>query len=103
MMALSESQKEMQEELDAETARYNTIVRGAQDGHLKKGLYTSQIMERYGEPVVINDEYKGTKKEWVYKAGNESYFSDQKVKLMFNSNQQLESWTNPPPQQDKQK
>jgi len=94
MIELSDTQDQMQKELDKETASYKKMLDGLEKKHLKKGMYTTEILNKYGKPVVINKKLLNSK-EWIYKPGYESYFSGKEIKLLFNKNGKLETWSFP--------
>ncbi|NQU95789.1 MAG: hypothetical protein HQ549_06175 [Candidatus Omnitrophica bacterium] len=88
LMAVGESQKEMEKELDKETKAYKAIKRAIENGHIKKGESADKIRKRYGAPVITLSDRQYAEK-WVYKPGYASYFDGIKIYLFFDDDKAL--------------
>ena len=88
LMAVGESQKKMEKELEKETKAYKAIKKAIERGNIKKGESADKIRRRYGAPVVtLSDEQYAEK--WVYKPGYLSYFDGVKIYLFFGEDKTL--------------
>ena len=88
LMAVGESQKEMEKELAKETKAYKAIKKAIERGRIKKGESADEIIKMYGAPVVTlsDDQYA---EKWVYKPGYASYFDGVKIYLFFDDDETL--------------
>ncbi|NQT32172.1 MAG: hypothetical protein HQ594_00690 [Candidatus Omnitrophica bacterium] len=91
LIEVDESQKKMGKELKYETASYERIKKAVSAGVLTEGLDAVRIQKKYGSAVVVLSEEDGSSK-WVYKPARESFFTGEKVYLIFNEDDELVSW-----------
>ena len=92
LMAFAKSHGKMIQELKEETENYRKIAAALDRGQLKHGESAKRIKTRYGEPVIVLSEEGERLTKWVYKPSDKSFFSDEKVYLIFNKENELIGW-----------
>ncbi|MFH1552474.1 MAG: hypothetical protein ABID83_02390 [Candidatus Omnitrophota bacterium] len=95
LMKLSKDRGEMVKEFKQETENYRKIKKAIACGQLEKGESATRIESRYGSPVVSFADDKKKTQEWVYKPGNVSFFSSEKIYLIFDKGDKLIEWKLP--------
>ncbi|MFH1791675.1 MAG: hypothetical protein ABH885_06825 [Candidatus Omnitrophota bacterium] len=89
LMDVGESQKHMQRELDKESAAFDRILKAINTGGLVTGTDKGTVALDYGDPVITMPEADGTE-QWVYKPAGASWFSNDKIYLIFGPDGLLE-------------
>lgn len=69
--------------MDAETKAFNRVKEAVDSGAIKKGISGSEIISRYGEPVIANDDSATGREKWVYKPADSSFFKGIRIYLFF--------------------
>jgi len=95
LMQFSNDRNAMVKEFNRETKNYDNIKKAVDHSYLDKGESASRIKRRYGEPVIILPDTKEKITKWVYKPSGATYFSDEKVYLIFDENDKLLEWKVP--------
>lgn len=95
LMELSKDRAVMTNELERDTRNYKTLKAAIERNDLKEGESVSAIRKEYGEPVIILSESNGRFSRWVYKIGNASFFSQERIYLIFNEEGKLVKWKMP--------
>ena len=89
---LSDEMKKKAAELDDETENYNKAAKALDRGAVKPGMTDQDIVKLVGQPVIRFESDDGSGIEWVYKPGRESYFTGNKIYLLFDGNGMFQSW-----------
>jgi hypothetical protein len=92
LMELAKNRGSMIQEFRRETENYRKVKVALDHGELKYGETASRIKSKYGEPVIMLSEEKGRLTKWVYKPGQKSFFSGEKVYLVFGEDDKLIGW-----------
>lgn len=87
LLSLKRSQDSMQKELARETETYNRLKLGIESGGVNKGMKASEILRKYGKPVIKIHEANVSR--WVYKPSESSFFSGEKIYLFFSEDKIL--------------
>ena len=95
LIQFSKDRNAMVKEYNMETKNYDRIREAVDQGYLDKGESASRIKSRYGEPVIILPDTKENITKWVYKPASATYFSDEKVYLIFDENDEFVEWKVP--------
>ncbi|RKY27647.1 MAG: hypothetical protein DRP61_03705 [Candidatus Omnitrophota bacterium] len=90
LIELGKSDKLKEKTLKEETENFLKIKEAIEKGELKKGLSKEEFLKDYPPPVVVIPE--GNLERWVYKRGESSWFSSDKIYLFFDSEYILEDW-----------
>ena len=85
LIEVSKSMGEANKELAAETASYNLVKKAVDSGAITKGQSKSSIRSKYGEPVLINEDFITKRERWVYKPVSSSFFKGARICLLFDS------------------
>lgn len=85
LIEVGKSMADAKKTLDSETARYNKVKQAIGAGAIAKGQPKSAIRSRYGEPVIINEDYLTKRERWVYKSAGSSFFKGEIAYLFFGS------------------
>ncbi|MDD5633735.1 MAG: hypothetical protein PHW46_00470 [Candidatus Omnitrophica bacterium] len=101
LMEIGEAHGNKIKELANETGNYKKIKTAVDRNELKKGESAESIIEKYGRSVVTVNENGATIKRWVYKPGDASYFSGEKVYLFFDEKEALIDWRFVPAKEEK--
>ncbi len=92
LIELGRKNREMEKELEGETSSYGEIRDALDEGRLEKGETAADIVKKYGEPVIVLSGEKEGGQKWVYKPAQASFWSDEKVYLLFDEKGELEDW-----------
>lgn len=95
LMELSKDRAEMTDELERDTRNYKNLKAAIEKNSLKEGESVLTIKREYGEPVLILSEDSGRVSRWLYKIGNASFFSQEKIYLIFDEEGKLVKWKIP--------
>jgi len=90
LIELGKSCKLKEKALKKETENFLRIKEAIERGELKKGLSKKEFLKDYPIPVVVIPE--DNQERWVYKRGESSWFSSDKIYLFFNSEHILQDW-----------
>jgi len=69
---------------------FQRLKKAVQHRRVKKGFSDSKVTKRFGAPVAVLSEGKGTR--WLYRGKKGSSFSAQKIYLFFDESNHLERW-----------
>jgi hypothetical protein len=92
LMTLSKDTGKMESELKEETKSYESVKKAMDEGLLEKGMASSEVSSKYGEPVLVISDQDGKLTRWVYKPSQATYFSGPKVYLFFDPDDGLQKW-----------
>ncbi|MFQ5952174.1 MAG: hypothetical protein ACE5JK_02055 [Candidatus Omnitrophota bacterium] len=92
LIQLSKSQASMVKAAEKETRNYNKVKQAIAGGTLEKGKTAASVRKTIGEPVIILSREGETLTKWIYKPGYVTVFSDKKVYLIFNEDDELIDW-----------
>ena len=92
LMDLSKDRGNMVKEYDKETDRYEKVKAAIEGNELEKGETSSNVARVYGEPVIVLKDPSGEFQQWVYKPGDKTFLDGEKLYLVFDSEEKLESW-----------
>ncbi|MFC1479862.1 hypothetical protein ACFL5Y_00220 [Candidatus Omnitrophota bacterium] len=95
LMKLSKDRGKMVKEYKQETENYKKVEKAIARGQLAKGESATRIEKRYGAPVITFTDAKNKTRQWVYKPGNLSFFSGEKIYLIFDNEDKLIEWKLP--------
>lgn len=90
LIEVSKSMGEANKELAAETASYKLVKSAVDSGVIAKGQSRGSIRSKYGEPVVINEDFITKRERWVYKSADSSFFKGARICLLFDNNGALD-------------
>jgi|GEM_PF-561944 len=90
LIEASKGMDEARKDLEAETAGFRQVKDGVDSGAIRKGQSRQDILIRYGEPVVMNEDAKTKRERWVYKPAGSSFFEGEKITLLFDTNGNLD-------------
>ena len=80
---VGKSMADIKAAMDAETKAFNRVKEAVDSGAIKKGISGSEIISRYGEPVIANDDSATGREKWVYKPADSSFFKGIRIYLFF--------------------
>lgn len=95
LITLSKDRGAMADDLDEDTKNYENLKKAFDDSRLKEGESELLTRKEYGEPVIILPEENGKFSRWVYKAAKTSFFSQEKIYLIFDKEKKLIRWEMP--------
>ena len=91
LIDVGKSQAEMQKKYKSETAIYEDVLKGYKSGAIKTGAKRQEIMNRYGDPVVIVDDHPRKREKWVYKPAATSFLDGgERINMYFDAAGDLE-------------
>jgi hypothetical protein len=90
LIEVGKAQTDIQKSYSEETAAYNAVKQALAKGEIRKGQTNSDILSRYGQPVVMVKEYGTERDKWVYKPAKSTFFEGAKIALLFDKNGILE-------------
>ena len=90
LVELGKSQEEIQKVSTEETARFEWVKRAIGSGAITKGQSKDAIKGKYGEPVIITQDFQSKREKWVYKPASSSFFKGVKIYLYFDSSGSLD-------------
>ena len=93
LLNFARSRKSMVKELNQETENYENIKKAIKKGRLEKGMNASLVQKKYGKGVITLPEGKNAE-VWVYKKGEQSHFTLEKIYLNFDAEGKLIDWRN---------
>jgi len=76
--------------MDEETRIFNRVKAAVDSGAIKKGLSKADIKSRYGEPVIVNDDFSTGREKWAYKPAGSSFFKGTRIYLLFDAKGNLD-------------
>ncbi|MFH1797749.1 MAG: hypothetical protein ABH844_00150 [Candidatus Omnitrophota bacterium] len=89
---IDKNREKMTTAYEKETKNYTAVKNALISNNLQKGDPAVKITGLYGNPVIILSEYSGTKSKWLYKPHSASFFSKEKIYLIFDNNNNLSGW-----------
>ena len=92
LMQISRQRDDMQKELKNETKAYESVRKAVDRRELRAGEAASKIEKEYGRPVIKLSENDNVHTRWVYKPGDATYFTGEKICLFFDGEDKLEKW-----------
>ncbi|MFH1665407.1 MAG: hypothetical protein ABIA77_04590 [Candidatus Omnitrophota bacterium] len=95
LIEVGKKNQEMEKELKGETGAYEKVRKALDKGRFEKGEAAADIIRKYGEPVIVLQDEKGGGQKWVYKPAQASFWSGEKVYLLFDENDALVDWERP--------
>ena len=89
LITLGNEQKAQQNYVAKQEQRFSLLLKEAKTGQIKQGRSATQIIQRYGEPVLINEDKTPEQKKgpstWLYRKPA-AYINSPKVYLDFDEN-----------------
>lgn len=89
---LNKDRNEMIRILKEETNNYEAVKNAIFSHQLQRGSSAHKIIKLYGKPVITFSEPAGTGLKWLYKPSSASFFSKEKIYLIFDKNNNLTEW-----------
>jgi len=79
------SMADINREMERETKAFGRVKSAVDRGDIMKGTPKADIMRRYGEPVIANDDSATGREKWVYKPASSTFFKGIKIYLYFDA------------------
>ena len=83
LIEVGRSQGEIAKAYTEETRTYEGVKRAIEGGGIAKGKSKKEILDRYGEPVVMVGDYGTDREKWIYKPQTSDFFKGPKISLIF--------------------
>jgi len=83
LIELGKSQAEIQKQYARETRAFDAVKRAIDAGDLKNGMDRASVLAKYGEPVVVVNDFDGKREDWIYKPAESSFFKGIRATLFF--------------------
>lgn len=90
LIEVSKSMGEAKKELAAESGSFESVSRAVTSGAIAKGQAKNAISARYGDPVVVNEDFVTGRERWVYKSAGATFFKGPRIYLLFDTNGNLD-------------
>ena len=90
LIELGKEEKGKEETLAREEKSFKKVSKAIRRHHLKIGISGPEVMDRFGEPVLIHSTGEGER--WVYKTRQGSWFNSPKIYLFFDETDHLKRW-----------
>ena len=87
LQSLGKNMAAQEKAVQKETNRYEKLKKAILEGELKKGMPARKLIKRFGEPSVVLSE--PNRKKYVYKPGDGSWFSGEKIYLYIDTQNTL--------------
>jgi hypothetical protein len=79
-----------EERVRTETERFESVRHAILENRIARGMTSAAFVREYGEPVIAMEE--GGRTVYLYKPGNVSWFSSEKIYIYFDSAMILDEW-----------
>lgn len=90
LVEVGKSVDAVKKELAQETERYNGVKSALRSGALQRGIPRQEVLGRYGEPVVMNEDHATGRERWVYKPAGSSFFEGETITIFFDRDGNLD-------------
>lgn len=87
LIEVGRGQAEIQSGYAQETKACERVKKGVDEGIVQKGTPKKEVLDRYGEPVIIYNDFDTKKETWVYKPAQSDFMGGgMKVRIYFDNN-----------------
>jgi hypothetical protein len=86
LIEVGKGQAEIQKAFAEETRIFNGVKKAVQSSAIKNGQTNSEILSKYGEPVVSVRDYDTDREKWIYKPAKSSFSEGERIYLFFDKN-----------------
>lgn len=83
LIQVAKSQAEIKKQYEEETRNFERVKKGIESGAIKKGQAKTDILARYGGPVVAVKDMDGKREDCIYKPETSSFFKGVRATLVF--------------------